>query len=71
MTRKYATSDRTWTRAFGPFDTRGKAKTFQNKQIRELRKEYGWKDDRINEEFTWQIVQLWNEKGHPYAEGSE
>jgi hypothetical protein len=61
MTRKYATSDNTWSRAFGPFTTRGKANSFKQKQIRHMLAEY-YTQERIDREFKWQIVQLWTPK---------
>jgi hypothetical protein len=71
MTRKHFNGNGSWSRAFGPFDTRSKALTFKKTQIRVLIRDEFYTMDRINRDFTWQIMQIWTPKGVPYTEGDD
>lgn len=65
MRRNNFTGNGQWFRAFGPFDTRGKALTFKKKQIRNLIEE-GYSTKYVEDNFAWKVMQVWTAEGMPY-----
>jgi len=65
MRRNNFTGEGQWFRAFGPFDSRGKANTFKRKQIRHLYNE-GYSSKYVEDNFAWKIMQIWTPEGMPY-----